>query len=101
MPKAKKRKSKAKPKDNKSNTEKRIAKTKGKVLRALSRSHGIIKEACRIGKIGRTTFYEWKNTDMAFARTVSDILEDQIDDVESKFLEGIRAGCASRQIVRV
>jgi len=94
-----KKKAKKKPnKSNKSNTIKRVAQNKAKVLKALSRSHGIIKDACKAGKISRVTFYEWKNTDKEFSSGVHEILEDQIDEVESQLLKGIRKGKETSQI---
>jgi len=99
MPKKKKKKAKAKKaKPNKSDTKKRTAETKAKVLRALGKASGIVKEACRIGGINRDTFYAWKNSDPDFSKAISNILEEQIDDVESKFLKGIREGKETSQI---
>jgi len=95
MPKKKKAK---KAKSDKTDTKKRTSESKARVLRALSNASGIVKDACRIGRIGRAVFYEWKNSDPDFSKAVSNILEDQIDEVESKFLKGIREGKETSQI---
>lgn len=61
-------------------------------LEALERTGGIIAPACQNCGISRQTFYHWRDTDAAFATRVQDIIEAQMDYVESQLMSRIAAG---------
>jgi hypothetical protein len=81
---------------NKANTEstvqERIAEQKRKFLIAYTEHKGIVKYACEAIKISRTTFYEWRNEDAAFAQACIDACEAAIDHVEHKLHKLINKG---------
>src|SRR5216683_3078451 len=52
-------------------------------LAALAKT-GVIRYACQASKIGRTTFYDRKRTDPAFAEAVTGALEDACDQLALK-----------------
>lgn len=43
---------------------------------------GIVKYACRVAKINRTTFYDWKHNDPEFAALLPDATDDANDTLE-------------------
>lgn len=61
-------------------------------LEALERTGGIIAPACQNCGISRQTFYHWRDTDETFATRVQDIIEAQVDYVESQLMSRIAAG---------
>ena len=64
--------------------------TKKKLLLQALRTHrGIIKYACESVPVGRRTFYDWCKADLKFKAAYEDLLEEQIDHVESKLMESI------------
>jgi len=65
---------------------------KQKFLDNLADSRGIVLTACQLTGVSRKTYYNWFNTDADFASDASDVIEDQIDKVESKLLDGIDGG---------
>ena len=53
---------------------------------------GIICVACESTGISRSTYYNWYNRDESFRRKVEEVMEAQIDYVESKLMNLINAG---------
>lgn len=57
----------------------------------LKASGGIICVACASTGINRSTYYRWKESDKEFADAVGEIMDAQVDYVESKLMELINA----------
>ena len=68
------------------------------ILEALEKSLGVVTSACRSVGIGRTTFYEWLNTDKDFAKQVDDIQNVALDYAESKLHTQIGEGSTAATI---
>lgn len=64
---------------------------KGEFLNALDAFYGIIYKACEAVKISRPTYYKWLREDDEFKSKVDDIMESQVDHVESKLIDLINA----------
>lgn len=62
---------------------------KKELIQALARYKGIISTACDSVGLSRTTFYDYVNTDEAFAKEVENVNEAAIDFVEGKLFEKI------------
>lgn len=60
-------------------------------LESFRESLGIIAPACRASNINRQTYYNWLKRDEDFKSAVEIIQEEQIDHVESKFIESINS----------
>lgn len=58
----------------------------------LANSLGIITSACKKTGINRSTYYDWRNKDLAFAADCNLIIEDTGDFVESQLLQKIGEG---------
>lgn len=65
------------------------ARNKKTFLEALEDAKGIVADACRATKIGRTTHYDWMKSDEDYKNAVLDIREAAIDFVESKLFNRI------------
>lgn len=65
---------------------------KEEVLTALENRLGVVTIACKEAGVSRSQFYEWKQTDPAFAKAVEDIQEVALDFVEHKLFKNITAG---------
>ena len=65
---------------------------KEKILNALETSLGVVTEACKQAKIGRTTFYKYYKSDESFKEKVDDISDVAIDFAETKLFENIKKG---------
>lgn len=57
----------------------------------LKASGGIICVACESTGINRSTYYRWRETDNKFAEAVDEVMDAQVDFVESKLMELINA----------
>lgn len=57
----------------------------------LKNSGGIICLACENTGINRSTYYRWREADAEFAEAVDEVMEAQIDFVESKLMELVNA----------
>lgn len=62
------------------------------LLEALRASRGILSTAIASAGIARQTYYNWLEADPEFASQAGEILELQLDFVESNLLERIEAG---------
>lgn len=58
----------------------------------LKAAGGIICVACEGTGINRSTYYRWRETDRDFAEAVDEVMEAQVDFVESKLMGLINAG---------
>lgn len=67
-------------------------KEKENFIQALQRSTGIVTAACDAIGISRETYRQWRLKDAEFARAADDVLESQVDHVESKLLQKINDG---------
>lgn len=65
---------------------------KEKFMEALAHGYGIIATACEAIGIGRSTYYRWYNADQEFRERVDEMMETQVDFVESKLMQAINAG---------
>lgn len=63
--------------------QKRTTHAKERMIAALEKSLGIITNACSLSKIGRTTFYEWMQSDPEFRARVN-----AIDEIAKDYVEG-------------
>lgn len=57
----------------------------------LKASGGIICVACESTGINRSTYYRWRESDKEFADAVDEVMDAQVDFVESKLMELINA----------
>lgn len=60
-------------------------------LNALNANYGIIYKACEAVRISRPTYYKWCREDDEFKAKVDEIMETQVDFVESKLIDLINA----------
>ena len=63
---------------------------KYKFLEVFEKYLGNISQSCKVIGIDRKTYYNWINKDNNFKNKVNEILEAQIDLVESKLIEKIQ-----------
>lgn len=65
---------------------------KARFLESLKAAGGIIYAACENCGISRSTYYRWRAEDPDFMQGVEEVMEAQIDFVESKLMGLIRSG---------
>jgi len=70
--------------------QKRTAQAKKRLILHLKKSLGIITNACKSAKLGRTVFYDWVQADPEFRAKCDEIQEEQLDFVEGVLLKNIR-----------
>lgn len=58
--------------------------TKKALLQALEKSLGVVTSACKKIGIGRTTYYDWYNSDPEFKKQVDDLQNVALDMAESQ-----------------
>jgi hypothetical protein len=66
-----------------------LALLKMTILEVFEKKMGNVQKTCQACKIGRTTFYNYKNEDPDFKQAVEDIKEGLIDTAEDKLREKI------------
>ena len=71
---------------------------KDAIIQALEKSLGVVTTACKQVGIGRTTFYEWLNNDLEFAKQVEEIQNVALDFAESQLHKQIGDGSTSATI---
>lgn len=59
------------------------------LLEALEKSLGVVTTACKKAGVGRTTYYEWYNSDVNFRSKVDELQNIALDFAESKLHEQI------------
>ncbi len=62
------------------------------ILEALEKCLGVVTTACKKAGIGRSTFYDWLNHDIEFAKKVDGIQDLVIDFAESQLHKQIGGG---------
>lgn len=62
------------------------------MLEALKKTLGVVTPACDEVGIARSTHYRWMEEDNEYLNKVNDLLDYQIDFVESKLFENINNG---------
>ena len=65
---------------------------KQRFIENLKATSGIICLACANTGINRSTYYRWKEADAEFREQVEEVMEAQVDFVESKLLSAIKGG---------
>lgn len=65
---------------------------KQRFIENLKATSGIICLACTNTGINRSTYYRWKEADAEFREQVEEVMEAQVDFVESKLLSAIKGG---------
>lgn len=65
---------------------------KREMLKALKNTLGVVSPACELVGISRNTHYTWMKTDENYKKEVDDLLDFQLDFVESKLFENINSG---------
>jgi predicted DNA-binding transcriptional regulator AlpA len=68
------------------------------LLDALEKSLGVVTTACKQVGIGRTTFYNYYNEDIEFAKKVDDIENVALDFAESQLHKQIQEGSTAATI---
>tara|TARA_Y100000114_G_C11736912_1_gene316711 strand:+ start:111 stop:467 length:357 start_codon:yes stop_codon:yes gene_type:complete len=58
--------------------------SKKAMIAALEQSLGVVTTACKKTGIGRTTYYDWYNSDPEFKRAVDDVQNVALDFAESQ-----------------
>jgi hypothetical protein len=71
---------------------------KDALIQALEKSLGVVTTACKQVGVGRTTYYEWINTDKEFAKQVSEIQNIALDFAESQLHKQIGEGSTAATI---
>jgi hypothetical protein len=68
------------------------------LLDALEKSLGVVTTACKKVGIGRTTYYDWYNTDLEFKKQVDDVQNVALDFAESQLHRQIAENSTSATI---
>ena len=69
------------------------------LLDALEKSLGVVTTACKQVGIGRTTFYNYYNEDIDFAKKVDDIENVALDFAESQLHKQIQEGSTAATMI--
>ena len=64
--------------------------TKKALLEALEKSLGVVTTACKKVGVGRTTYYDWYNTDKEFKDSVDELKNVALDFAESQLHKQIQ-----------
>jgi len=65
------------------------------LIQALTKTRGIVTTACEMCSVGRTTYYEYYNSDPKFKKDVDSLSDLALDFAESKLMEkmdGVQIG---------
>ena len=62
------------------------------MIEALEKSLGVVTTACKAVGIGRTTHYDWLNTDEVYKQRVADIENVTLDFAESQLHKQVKEG---------
>lgn len=65
---------------------------KKQLIEALEKTLGVVTTACKMVECGRTTFYEYYNTDPEFKKEVDSISNITLDFAESQLHKKIKEG---------
>lgn len=72
--------------------------TRADLLKGMRKSKGVISEACKIAGCSRNTYHYHYTHYPKFAEEIKEIMEEQVDFVESNLLKQIKAGETSSTI---
>lgn len=73
-------------------------KKKLQVLKQLKKTKGLVSTSCQAVNISRSVFYLWMNNDSDFKQKVEDIMDIEVEHVESKLFNLIESGNAASTI---
>lgn len=62
------------------------------LIEAMEKTLGVVSSACKLVDVGRTTYYEWYNSDPNFKKAVDEIEGVALDFAESKLHQLIKEG---------
>jgi hypothetical protein len=79
-------------KDNKTLHNKKI------LVQAMTKSLGVVTQACKLANLDRRTFYTYYNEDAEFKAEIDDIKDIALDFVEGQLLKQINSGEISSTI---
>ena len=68
------------------------------IVEAMEQSLGVVTTACRKVGIGRTTYYEYYNTDLKFKEEIDDLQNVALDFAESQLHKQIKEGNSTATI---
>jgi hypothetical protein len=68
------------------------------IVEAMEQSLGVVTTACRKVGIGRTTYYEYYNTDLKFKEEIDDLQNVALDFAESQLHKQIKDGNSTATI---
>lgn len=72
--------------------ENKTERNKKKLIESMEKSLGVVTTACKLAGLGRTTFYEYYNTDDNFKNSCDDIENIALDFAESQLHKQIKGG---------
>jgi hypothetical protein len=68
------------------------------LIQAMQKAMGVVTEACKIAKVGRTTFYKLYNNDPEFKRACDECQDIALDFAESQLYSQIKGGSTTATI---
>tara|TARA_R110000772_G_scaffold244763_1_gene358170 strand:- start:9 stop:386 length:378 start_codon:yes stop_codon:yes gene_type:complete len=68
------------------------------LIEAMQKAMGVVTEACKIAKVGRTTFYKLYNNDPEFKRACDECQDIALDFAESQLYSQIKGGSTTATI---
>lgn len=71
---------------------------KNALIEAMTKSLGVISEACKIAKMPRSTFYNYYNSDPEFKRACDECQDIALDFAESQLYQQIKDGSTTATI---
>lgn len=71
---------------------------KKRLIEAMTKSLGIVTQACTAAKLDRKTYYDYYNNDPEFKKEIDDIQNIAIDFVEGKLMQNINEGDVTSSI---
>jgi len=71
---------------------------KDALIQAMQKAMGVVTEACKIAKVGRTTFYKLYNNDPEFKRACDECQDIALDFAESQLYSQIKGGSTTATI---
>ena len=81
-----------------SNKDNKTLHNKKKLIQAMTKSLGVVTQACKLANLDRRTFYTYYNEDAEFKKEIDDIKEIALDFVEGQLLKQINGGEVSSTI---
>lgn len=72
--------------------QQRTAEAKNRFIEIYARNRGMVGKSCEQSGVSYRTYISWRKNDKAFALLLRDVLDMQIDFVESKLIDKIEEG---------